>query len=962
MRRTLRLVKTVIGAVLLFIPIHAQEESTLSQDGDSAVTEVGNREYWSSPEGTFSGVHSTLSADRLSSLPYMDVTAGFDGMVPGLETSSVGVPGGFVRMNIRGVNTLFAGTEPLIVIDGVPFENATFDAAGYRFSGLSEIDPRDIESVTILKDAAASAIFGSRAANGVLLIRTKNGSPGENRVNIHYRFGLTDSPGKLDLLTGPQFTEVLNRAWENSYPAADGPSPVALHTYDGFYSEPYTDTITGETFQPNLSDTDWYGNMWNRGTFHMVNFDVSGGDDRTIYYISGGFRDEAGLLFSGKYQRAGARVKIEHQANRRLRLGLNIYLASKIRDINDRAWFETAHTTALPVYPVWSPNDPDMYWYSQDHPVNIEALNRYSWNRSGGYRTFNKAFLQFEFIEGLMFRSDWSWDFQHFLHEDYQHPFVAPAENGLLIINRSDRSNWSSNQYLAFDRKWNNHTLGTLAGFSLENYSWDANQLYNPGMTLAFVHSNGESNQLRQVGVWLANSRWASLYGKVRYSFRGKYSANFTIRGDASSRFGPDRRWFLAPAGGVEWNMKKESFAAGIDQLSAASLHASYGIVGNAQIGNFTHLSSMTEGYYDDPNVLTDGYYRYGLYPAVVPVNMANRMLGPEAVTQVNAGLKTGWLDDRFGLEANYFMNTVSDLLQYIPISILYGYENTLLWENNGELQVTGLELAVAGELVRSETGLVWDLGLHLTTARTVLNTLPEGIDHVEGYFTRGVPGETLGGYYLAEWAGVDPATGHELIRDAETGEAIDGEVLTDAEFDSHAIYQPGKTPFPTLYGGLRSQLSFRGFDLSVLLTMKRGHYLLDLGEQSLSYIGSASTGISGLTGGWTGQAPTGTPLLYETRMRQRVTDRYLHDASFLRLQQVGLGYTLPSSWSKRVYMEQTRIYVSAANLMTWSQFPGYDPNGLHSNYHSMSPLDAGVLTFEPPQPRTVMFGIQLTF
>ncbi|MFW5758781.1 MAG: SusC/RagA family TonB-linked outer membrane protein [Bacteroidota bacterium] len=901
-----------------------------------------------------------IEPSQVKNMVTMDIFSNMEGAVPGLDISPVGAePAAYVRMLIRGIGSVNGANEPLIVIDGVPFENATLNSSGYRFSGLAELDAADFESVEILKGPASTALYGARGANGVIAITTKEGNSDERKIHLSYRQGVSSSPKKMDLLGADQFMDVLNQAYENSYPDADEPAPVDKHTYDGFYSQTYEDS-EGTIHQPNLSNTDWYNNMHMQGVNHYVRGSVQGGDDRTSYFAAGTYRSDESFLYRSAHDRANFRLNLTNQMTNRLKLGLRLYIASNRRDINSRQWFETAHTSALPVYPVQSPTNQALYWYNEDNPTNIQALNERSWDKTGGMRTLNTGFAEFKIPEGLTINSLWSWDFQHYLNEDYKHPFVAPSDNGLLIIGRYDRSNWSGNNFVNYQNTFGKHSLDLTGGFSLEDYNWNGNTIYNPGMTLLFVHTNGESNQLREAWTHVENYRFYSGYGNLRYNFDEKYLVNLTLRSDASSRFGKENRMHHFPAASVGWIMSKENFLSNISAIDYLEVHAGYGIVGNAQMSNFLHLSSLGPSAQNDPDAENQGYYRYGEYPAVVPVNMGNPMLGPEKSTKIDAGIRFALLQNRISGKISYFSYNNSQLLNNAPVSVLYGYENTQRWENDGELNTQGMEIFLSPQIVESENGFNWSMDINLSTVNTTLTQLPENKDYLESFFNRSYENEPLAGYYVAEWAGVDPETGHELVINPETGEATDAEVLNDEEFLAMATYFADKTPFPNLYGGIRNNFSFRGFDLSFLFTTRQGHYLLDLGEQSMSYIGSGSTAKEELAQGWSSQNPTNLPLLYDTQMSERVTSRFLHDASYFRLQEVAVSFLLPKTIAGWNYNQDVTLFFIGNNLLTITDFPGYDPNGIHSTYSSMSNMDAGLLMFDPPIPRTFMFGISV--
>ncbi len=890
----------------------------------------------------------------------MDIFSNMEGAIPGMDISPVGAePAAYVRMLIRGIGSVNGGNEPLIVVDGVPFENATLNSAGYRFSGLAELDAADFESVEILKGPASTSIYGARGANGVIAITTKKGNTDKRKIQLSYRQGVSSSPKKMDLLGADQFMNVLNQAYENSYPDAEEPAPVSKHTYDGFYSQTHEDN-EGTIHQPNLSNTDWYNNMHMQGVNHYVRGSIQGGDDRTSYFAGGTYRSDESFLYGSSHDRANFRLNLTNQSTERLKVGLNLYIASNRRDVNPRQWFETAHTSALPVYPVQSPTNQALFWFNEDNPTNIHALNERSWDKTGGVRTLNSGFAEFKILEGLTIKSLWSWDFQHYLNEDYKHPFVAPSDNGLLIIGRYDRSNWSGNNSVNYQNTFGKHSLDITGGFSLENYNWNGNTIYNPGMTLLFVHTNGESNQLREAWTHVENYRFYSGYGNLKYNFDEKYLINLTLRSDASSRFGKENRMHHFPAASVAWTLSKESFLSNITAVNHLQVHAGYGIVGNAQMSNFLHLSSLGPSTQNDPDAESEGYYRYGEYPAVVPVNMGNPMLGPEKSTQLDAGIKFALLQNRIAGKISYFSYNNSGLMNNVPISVLYGYENTQRWENDGELNTQGIEVFLSPQIVQSDNGFNWSMDINLSTVNTTITKLPENKTYLESFFNRSYENEPFAGYYLAEWAGVDPETGHELVINPETGETIDAEVLNDEEFRSMATYFADQTPFPNLYGGIRNNFSFRGFDLSFLFTTRQGHHLLDLGEQSMSYIGSGSTAKAELTQGWSSENPTNVPLLYDTRMSERVTSRFLHDASYFRLQEVTVSFMLPKTIAGWNYNQDVTLFFIGNNLLTITDFPGYDPNGIHSTYSSMSNMDAGLLMFDPPNPRTFMFGISV--
>ena len=915
------------------------------------------------------GSVSGISDDGIEKTVDTDLTTALQGQVSGVQVTQVGgTPGAYVDLKVRGVSSINSGSNPLIVIDGMPVDNDAFDVGGFMMSGLAELNPGDIESVHVLKDATATALYGVRGANGVIVITTKKGQAGDNRIQLSYQSGMSQPTNRISLLNGPDYQRLLNQALQNSIPDSTQ-APIVLDGYDGFYAYDAQDT-SGATITANPSDTDWLDEVLQAGKFQQISVAVHGGNDNTTYYLSGHYRNEKNILLNGKFNKASGRIHLAHKVSNKLDFGFNLFGSYNTRDVNDKEWFEWTQTRTLPVYPVMSPADDRFFWYTFYNEVNPMMLNEYAWQKQWALRTIDQVYVNFNIIEGLKLRSEWGIDFQYSHLEDYKHPYVFPSGagyttgNGVVIQNRYDNTNWNTNNTLTYTRSFGDHNLNAMAGLSVQRFLRGGQYMHIEDLGLIFKKSNGQSNKAERVRSEYTDTRFASFYGIVNYDLAGKYLAQVSLRSDGSSRFGKDNRWGYFPAFGLGWMLSEESFVKNLSFLDLAKIRASYGITGNSNFRDYLHMGVGMPGSYDVPGVINTGLYFYGEMPAYVPTTLSNPNLTWETVSQMDVGLDLIILKGKVGITVDYYSKKTSDMIIGLPVSILMGYENTMYPGNGGVLTNSGIDFTHNLNLIKATEpgGFSWSANVYITTVKTTLDELPDEVDYIESHYNRSEPGQPFGAYYLVKWAGVDQLTGHELIYNKETGMAMDAEMLTDEEFDAQRTLLTDYTPFPKIYSGIGNTFSFKGFELSVLFSHQGGNHVLDLGEQSLSYIGSGSTGIDALNDGWTASTPTNTPLLWESAMSNRVTDRYLKEASYWRLRTLRLGYNLPSSLLERVQLSGARIYVNAQNLLTFSKFEGWDPEAISSFYNPTDNMDVGLIMFELPQVKYLSFGIDLTF
>lgn len=912
-----------------------------------------------------------IGSTSLKSQLLLDPSTSLQGKIPGIQVTGIGgVPGTYTDLRIRGINTIMSGTEPLIVVDGHPIDPYAYSAAGFRMGSVGEINLEDISSIKVLKDAAATAIYGSRASNGVILLETKKGKSGKKGFSLSLQKGISVRPtNTLEVLTANEYRDVASKAWNNSFPNSAENPPVNLNGYMGFYAYDYTDPETNETFPATIYQNEWLNDIIEKGDLLKLSASFAGGDENTHFYAGGTYRKEKTWFLGAEFNMASFLLNLDQQHSENLSYGLKVSASTINRDFNHRDWFRMAQTVSLPIYPLKAPENDKLYWYNYQNEVNIKALNEYSYNKSDVLRTLDQAWAEYTFFKGLALRSEWSIDYQYTHNEDYRHPYVFPSGvgtrsgNGRVLQSRYDVNNWMTNNYIEFDRIFDQqHKLNIKAGGSAQSVTNGGANAHVEDLGLSFVHTNGQSNVQELVWVDYTSYKYASWYGTLYYSYNDKYILDASYRADASSRFGKNNQWGYFPGFGAGWIFSEENFLNNVELIDLAKIRVSYGKTGNSFFGNMSSMSVNPEGYYNNDDILSDGWLNYGNLQGLVPVRMANPDLKWETTTQMNAGLDLSLLKNRIYISADYFSKSTEDLLMFVPSNPLSGFQDINYLSNGGSIETSGIELYLSVVPVHLSNSFKWMVNGSVATINTELTALPEDMDHIDGAYNRLATGNPYGTWFLPEWGGVDPETGHEYIIDPETGENMDAEIMTDEEFRSYSRLIADKTPFPDMYGGFGTNLSFKGLSIDVFFSYQFGNYVLDLGELSKAYIGSGSTSSKDLLEGWTPDNPTDVPLLWESVMQNRATDRFLYDASYIRLRNLRVGYDLPRNMTDYLRSSSITLYVTGQNLITISDYPGWDPEALPGMYQSMNNLNAGVISFELPQTSYFVFGIDVTF
>lgn len=941
----------------------------LSEDSE-ILDEVVVIGYGTKTKRELTGAITKVSASDLSgALGRSDITTALQGRTSGVQiTSQGGSPDGEVRIRVRGNSSINSSGEPLIVIDGIPVSNSGFGGA----SGLSSINSEDIESIEVLKDAAAAAIYGSRAANGVLLITSKKGKKGKSSVSANYEYGALTVANRLDMLAGDEYVAQMDRAISNRKNAAGlGSSgaynlfPVAIDGLQG-YSEEWV-----RNSRPN---TDWLDLVYDTGSYHKANLSVSGGEDKTTFYLSGSYRGDRGMLKGDNSDRITGRLNVEHIANKWFKAGANVSVTNTVRNRNTGD-FGAAHTSLLPIYPLYRPDDPDLYFgdYFDNITGNINPLfaRQESSNKTNSFRSLNTLFGQITPIDGLNIRHEFGVDYGFNQRREYKSMLLYPKDapgnkgggNGYVANGRFQNMTLSNTTTANYTKKFADmHRLNVMMGMAFESSKSSGNSNIKEGFQTEmqtidgaqYVAGNESENE----------TRYISYFGRASYAYNDRYMLEASMRRDGSNRFGPGNRWGNFKGFSLGWIMSEEKFMESTsDVLNMLKLRLSYGETGNAEIGAYRYLSSA----YVDWNSA-----KYADYAGVLAKQIGDKDLGWEVTKQFNVGVDYGLLNNRINGSVEYYYKKSTDLLMNVPGSHSYGWEQTALLANVGELSNRGLEFNISATIINNKD-FSWVSEFNIATNKSKIDKLVRDKgEQYPGYFTvttagynnGGIvmEGKPLGTYYLPMFAGIDPVTGHELIYELDrahfetTGETRTTGNLIDVTRYGSTIAQQNcfvieDTSQPKVFGGWNNKFRYKAIDLSFMFYYQAGNYIYDAAEMNMSYAKEE--------GGQMLASVKDYPLIYGQPVIN--STRFLHDASYIRLKNLLLGYTFNKEILQRAGLTNLRIYGSVENLFTITRYKGYDPEfftgtGVQSN------VMPGVYNFQLPQPRIFSIGVSLNF
>ncbi|WP_234733040.1 SusC/RagA family TonB-linked outer membrane protein [Tellurirhabdus bombi] len=926
------LIFSFIGTVTQELPVGSRTTLDVQLANDTrSLNEVVVVGYGTQQRRDLTGSQVTVKGDEIARLPVQTFETALQGRTPGVQiTQGSGRLGSALQIRVRGAASISAGNEPLYVLDGIPITSQDVNTTDNElFSPLADIDPNDIESIEILKDASASAIYGSRASNGVVLISTKRGKAGRTNVTVGYYTGISRPTRLRKFLNGTQYKELFTEAAINS-----GLDP--------------TEEFEGANLDINSAvNENWSEKAFRTGAVNQANFGINGGNEKTRFNLSGALNNQTGIIVGNEFKRNNIRLNVDHTISKKFTIGTSLALTRTInkKTPGDNAFSNPVQLNALPpIQSAYDPANPGQFNRQTLYYNNLIELANAS-NTANTYRMFGNLFGSYQIVPGLTFRSEYGFDFLNLQEEIYRGRITedgAPTGYGYQAQSRS--LNWTTNNTLSYLKTFGNHNIDVLGGVTYQEQTLQALSSEARGFP------NDQFQKIASAARILSGSSTETGYSilsyvaRANYKYMDRYLIGVSGRVDGSSRFGTNNRYGFFPSVSAGWILNEEAFIKdNIPVISLLKLRASYGVTGNSEIGNFDSRGLYVAIPYADQ-------------AGIRPSQIANPDLRWEKSTQFDLGLEFGVLNNRINGQIDVYSKVTKDLLLNVPQPGVNGF--TTITRNIGSLRNRGLEFSVTSQNLVG--ALRWSTNFNIAFNRNkVLKLDVSPIRPNSRFLSYVTEGQPLGIFYGKKFLGADPDNGDALY------EGEDGQPTNDP------AAAPNKyvgDPNPNFTGGLSNTLSYKGFDFSVLLQFVSGNDLYNVAGlfQSVAADYFDNQTVDQLNR-W--QKPGDITSVPQARLYGAngtdVSSRWVQDGSFLRVKTASFGYTVPSQLLKKTFIQSARVYVSGLNLFTFTKYTGYDPE-VTTQYANSSTQIANVALghdfYTPPQSRTVTFGINLGF
>ena len=867
------------------------------------VDEVVVVAYGVRKKGTTTGSMSVVKDKIMEAVPTPSFDQALQGQASGLQVlSSSGEPGAVANFKIRGINSINAGTEPLFILDGVAVSSEDFSA----------INPSDIESVSVLKDASSTSIYGARAANGVIVITTKRGRVGDNgKIAVRAQYGVSSlAYGKWDVMNT---TERLNYEEEIGLRKAG--------SYDRELLE--------------RTNIDWRDVVYNdAASFYSTEIQTSGATQGGFnYFISGNIFSQDGIAVGSSYDRYTFRANLEAKINNWFKVGSNATFAyEKISEAQ-----EGEYTTSTPIsasrlmLPYWNPYKEDGSWASAadgswtGSNVNPMEWQTTNWNDTNKWKVIATAFAELRPLPGLTLRTLGGIDFLDMRSNNETSPdFVGNQGEGAIGrgFSRATNLTWTNTISYLFDIKDDHHFNVLLGQEAVDNQS-DAFSVIGRGQTNSYLVNLSAATRADIPTDSRSGSTYLSFFSRAEYNYLGKYFVDLSARRDASSRFGTNSRWANFWSVGTMWNAKAESFLENVSWLDNAQLLASIGTSGNSSIPDYDHLALVAGG----PIYGLEGQ----VLPGLAPYSKGNEDLTWEKTTILNITMKLGFLN-RFNLTAEFYNKYTSDMLMAVPVSVVGGYSTR--WSNMGAMVNRGVDLDLNVNVLKFKDFL-WTVSANASYNKNEIKELYEGRDEYElsttGLFLK--KGHSFGEFYTNRFAGVNPANGDALWYDKNGN-------LTNECLDEDKVLV-GKSYIAPWQGGFGTSLSWKGLTVSTQFSWVADRWMMNndryFNESNGTFV-NYNQSKKMLYDRWKKPGDVATVPRYG--IAAQLDSRFLEDASFLRWKNLMVSYTLPANLLAPLkVVENIRVYAQGQNLLTFTKFQGMDPESSMNIYAAQYPM-----------------------
>lgn len=876
---------------------------------------------------------ASITSENINGIPTPSMQNAIVGKAAGVQITQInGKVEGGVKVRVRGISTITSSQEPLYVVDGVPLINSDESINNSPINPLVTLNPNDIESIEILKDASSAAIYGARGSNGVILITTKQGELGKTKVSINSSYGWSQATNTVDFLNADEYVELISESFANVGDSADG-------VLDFF--------ANGDGWRRGEINTDWQDIALKSGSTSNNGVSISGGTEKTNFFISGAHNNTEGIVRGNELNRHSFRANISHIASDKLKVGVNSnFSKSRIDRIsNDNAFATPLQAIAqVPISVAFNQdgtpnNDTTLYYnflteeFNGDFQTNI-------------WRLTSNLYGEYTIIPSLSFRTDFGYDFNNQVAERFSGSLTESASvGGFGTANAVETERYNLNSYFTYNKTIGdgNH-LNAVVGIGFEETRRKLQFLQAQGFPSDDLRTLDSASDIVQGGSNKTAFNFLSYFARTTYSIKDKYLFKASIRYDGSSRFGEDNRYGWFPATSAGWIMSEEDFLKDSSLISFLKFRGSWGITGNAGIGDFASLSLFQGSPYNQR-------------AALAPTQLGESSLKWETTTQYDIGVDFGVLKNRVSFELDYYIKNTEDLLLNEPVAGTSGFSS--ITRNVGEMQNKGIEFVLKTKNIVTND-FTWNTNFNIAANKNEVTSLPGGDIIVGRSLVK--EGESASSFYMIEYAGVNADNGDAefYLNTTLPDGSLDKTKTNDPDLAERVILG---SPYPDVIGGLSNDFTYKNFDLSFTFQGQWGASIYNNAGRFQSANGDFyDNQTRDQLARW--QQPGDITNVPQARFSEsngtQHSSRYLQNADFIRLRNLTLGYSLPDSILKKINIDRVRIYFTGLNLLTITGFDGYDPESTDDSVAALSTLQVGESFYSAPPAKTYTLGINI--
>lgn len=943
---------------------------------------------------------ASLDAGQINNFPATGVDKALTGKLAGVQVLQPnGAPGAGISIQVRGKGSITAGSDPLYVVDGVPLSDNDINGPGFKVNPLNAINVNDIESIDVLKDASAAAIYGSRGSNGVVIITTKRGKKDKLSISLDSYYGVQSITKKIPMLDAYQYSQLIYDAHNNTYfdqlqskgltgSATDDNATrlnklgaAATNTSLAYLLPP--EIFPYLNHQAGLPSTNWQDAIFQTAAMQSHTLSAAGGSDHIQYYMSGNYLDQDGIVINSGYKKYNGRINLDAQYNH-LKMGATIgynyaiynYLPTEGRFNDGSENVIEAALVASPTFSVYKPNgsynfDQNLWQYSQSNGVNPVALAMLKKDVTYEKKLLTNIYAEYEILKDLKYKVSFGTNISDFNRSTFRPSTLpstitlAPPSIPVASYISAETTNWIAENTLTYKKRIGDHSFQALGGFTLQKERSDASSISATGFPNDLVQTlNGATSITLSNATGNAVNEWSLLSGlaRLQYSFKDRYLLSAAIRADGSSRFGPNTKYGYFPSASAGWIVSDEDFLKNSKIITSFKLRASYGVTGNFQIGNYAYLSTLSPANYvfgtSGGSTLSPGLYQR---------TPSNPDLGWEKTAAVDLGTDISFFKGVLNATVDVYSNNTSHLLLNVPVPTSSGYTTNLV--NIGKVNNRGIEITLSnthqlGKFRLSNSinysanrNKVLDLGgpqSIITQANSVI------------YFITEV-GKPIGNYYTLVKTGVfkdqaDIDNTKAKVPGAKPGDFKFADINGDGIVDGNDKTITGNY-MPKFTYGYSSQLQYGIMDLSFALQGVYGNTIANIAQRHYNSTESYSNNTTDALNRWVSPENPGNGIVAranrsETGLNAQASTNMLSPGSYLRIRDITLGVTVPQDMVKKAGIASLRFYVTASNPFTITKYNGYNPEvSVNSD-----PLTQGVDYGSYPVAKIFLLGVNLKF